>query len=136
MQNHDYGQRPYFALFLFGLMIGFMGVAEPYERLAINVDGRISSVVTECVEPQHSRCATVYVVETPSGVKQTYIAGPTDHSLKRYLPVGTVLQKRRWKLSYQINDQEIEDFPIGFYAGCVVMSVACFILCFCLMRRK
>ena len=136
MELRNFGQRPYFGVLLVGLVLGFMGISEPYERLVISVDGRVSSAAAKCIEPQHSRCATEYVVEADSGVKQTYIAGPTDQSLKRYLPVGTTLQKRKWELAYRIDGKEVKDFPIGFYCGCLVMSIGCLTWWLYLMSRK
>jgi hypothetical protein len=118
-----------------GLVFGFMGISEIYGRLAIELDGRVLSATTECVEPQHSRCASAYVVNLASGGKQTYVAGPTDKSLKRYRPVGTVIQKRKWELAYRIDGKEIKDFPYGFYFGLLSLSVGSLIWWLYLMSK-
>jgi hypothetical protein len=136
MALHNYGQRPYSGALLLGLVFGFMGTSEIYGRLAIEVDGRVFSATTECVEPQQSRCASVYVIEAASGEKQTYVAGPTDQSLKRYLPAGTMLQKRKWELAYRIDGKEVNDFPIWFYYGCIALSAGSFMWWLYLMRQK
>jgi hypothetical protein len=136
MELPNFGQRPYPGVLLIGLVFGFMGISEIYGRLAIELDGRVISATTECVEPQHSRCASVYVVELADGGKQTYVAGPTDKSLKRYRPVGTVIQKRKWELAYRIDGKKINDFPYVFYFGFLSLSVGSLIWWLYLMSKN
>ena len=119
-------KRPY----LFFGSIGVLGLlfclCEIYARASISLDGTIVFSKSSCVQPYNNRCATVYVVEDPRGARTDYIAGPTDHSLKRYLPVGTSIQKARWSLSYMVDGHRIDDFPRYFYFGVGFMGI-CFL---------
>ena len=102
--------------------------AEILQRAAIDLHGIVVSSETSCVQPQNNRCATTYVVETQLGVQKTYTAGPTDKALRRGLPVGTVLVKDKWRLSYSINGERVDDFPSGFYWGQMVFGLFCALL--------
>jgi len=112
-----------------------MGISEIHGRAVIELDGRISSVATKCVEPQHNRCASVYVIEAENRSRKTYVAGPTDQSLRRDLPAGTYIQKRKWELGYRIDGTPIEDFPIVFYSGILALSIGCFAWWFWLYKH-
>lgn len=62
------------------------------------------------------RDATEYTIRTDGGDEIQYIAGPTDGSLERGLPVGTTLRKIRWELGYEVNGRWVS-FPRVFYAA-------------------
>ncbi len=61
------------------------------------------------------RYATEYVVRGSDGRDRSYVAGATDASLDRSLPVGTRINKVRGQLDYE-RDGVIIKFPSGFYA--------------------
>jgi len=41
------------------------------------------------------------------------------------LPIGTEIVKAKWSLAYSINGREINDFPIVFYAGILLLGLCC-----------
>lgn len=100
-----------------------MAVSTMYGRLAIEVDGKVASVTQACL-PQENRCASVYIIDTISRPRQTYAAGATDASLRRNIPVGSAIKKRKWQWTHQIDGKEIDDFPLGFYRVILAFSVA------------
>ena len=117
-------------LLLFGLWIiwGF-GFDTVGRRLEIQFDGVVISS-RDIPKTRGPRYATEYTLRGPNGQNQIYVAGPTDASLPRSMPVGTYLKKDRWHLDYERNKQRVDDFPIFFYEavlgialGCVVGSV-------------
>ena len=91
--------------------------SEIFQRADVELNGTVVSSETSCMQPANNRCATVYVVESQDRSRHTYIAGPTDKALPRRLPVGTVIGKAKWALSYTVNGKEFRDFPVGFYSG-------------------
>jgi hypothetical protein len=119
-----------FVLLLSGLGIlwGF-GFDTVGRRLEIQVDGVVTSSL-DIPATRGPRYATEYTLRGPGGQNHIYVAGPTDASLPRSMPVGTYLKKPRWHLDYWRNKQRVDDFPIFFYQavlgialGCVVGSV-------------
>jgi hypothetical protein len=117
-------------LLLFGLWIvwGF-GFNTVGARLETQVDGVVISS-RDIPVTRGPRYATEYTLRGPDGQDRVYIAGATDASLPRRMPVGTYLKKQRWHLSYERNNQYVDDFPLFFYQvtlgialGCMVWSV-------------
>jgi len=100
--------------------------SEIYQRAEIELDGTIVSAKTNCMQPQNNRCATEYVVEAIDHSRKTYVAGPTDKSLRRWLSIGTSVVKRKWAMDYFIDGKHVDDFPIFFYSGVLIFG-ACFI---------
>jgi hypothetical protein len=96
---------------LFGAWLLFMGGNELVGRLWIQVDGTIVSADTTT----GNRPVTRYVVRRSDGQNTDYVAGPTDASLPRRLPVGTVLHKERGHLSFALDGHEIGGFPVLMY---------------------
>ena len=120
------------ALLSFGVMMSLLAASEIYQRAAIQLDGTISSSKTSCVQPENNRCATVYVVEDHNGSKTEYVAGPTDHSLLRRLPVGTEIVKSKWSLNYSIDQKLNRDFPTKLYFTLFGTGLCCAIWLFAL----
>ena len=116
MNRHD--RLTYFPLVVAVAFSLFAG-SEIYQRAAIELTGMVVDSETSCRQPANNRCATVYVVSAAGGARSTYIAGPVDHALARRLPVGTVIRKLKWSLSYVVDGRPINDFPIGFYLGVI-----------------
>jgi hypothetical protein len=65
-----------------------------------------------------------YRIRRVDGRYQEYIAGPTDASLKRNLPVGTSIRKRWGELSYEINGKRV-GFPLAGYSMVLGIPFAC-----------
>jgi hypothetical protein len=107
------------------LLIWLFAGHEIYQRAAISLHGTVVSSETGCVQPYNNRCDTTYVVEGQDQTRSTYVAGPTDESLERRLPVGTSIRKDKWALTYSVNDRKISDFPIGFYGGLMAFGLLC-----------
>jgi hypothetical protein len=117
-------------LLLFGLWIiwGF-GFDTVGRRLEVQLDGVVTSS-RDIPTTRGPRFATEYTLRGPDGQDHIYVAGFTDASLPRSMPVGTYLKKQRWHLDYERNRRHVDDFPIFFYQvmlgialGCVVWSV-------------
>ena len=107
------------------LLIWLFAVHEIYQRAAISLRGTVVSSETSCVQPYNDRCDTVYVIEDLDRLQSTYVAEPTDESLERRLPVGTLIRKDKWSLTYSVNNRKISDFPIKSYSGLILFGVLC-----------
>lgn len=70
---------------------------------------------------------TIYVVRGNDGVTQKYVAGATDGSLPRNIPLGAHITKRKWELSYLLNGKRVADFPVIFYAIILSGALVCLI---------
>ena len=109
--------------FLFaGLFIlwGF-GVHTVWARLTIDVHGVVTSSIDD---PSRGapRYATIYTILSDDGRTTQYVAGPTDASLARSLPVNSRVDKDRWHLDYSVNGRRVS-FPIGFYAPIIALGL-------------
>ena len=127
-------QRSYVLFFILAMLICLFAGSEMFQRAKIDLNGRVISSESSCVQPLNNRCATEYVVETTSGDRKTYIAGPTDKALRRGLPVGTIVVKEKWSLSYAVNGVEINDFPF-FYKGMLLLGIGLALLGYVLGKR-
>jgi hypothetical protein len=121
---------------LFAVVAWLFAGSEIYERAAIELNGTVVSSETSCMQPANNRCATQYIVEAPGQLRQTYIAGPTDKALPRRLPVGTVINKDKWQLSYSINGREVNDFPVVFYSTILMLGLMCAVWGYTILRRN
>lgn len=70
------------------------------------------------------RYATDYIVHGLDGHEKTYVAGSTDASLPRSMPVGTRIHKQRWLMGYERDGQWI-NFPMLFYSIILAAAFAC-----------
>jgi hypothetical protein len=107
--------KPYLAAAFFGVFVIIFAVREVYNRVSIDVHGKVIVSDTTCVQPSNNRCSTRYVIESATHDRSEYVAGPTESSLRRWLPVGTSLEKTKWELGYSIDSQRISDFSMTFY---------------------
>lgn len=99
--------------FVFGGLVAiFMAGYTTFGRLDTEVDGVIMA--------RHltigNRPAAIYTVKNSGGGTLTYIAGATDSSLPRNLPIGAHVTKRRWDLGYTVDGQRRDDFSTTFYS--------------------
>jgi hypothetical protein len=107
--------KPFLAAACFGAFALIFAVREVYNRVAIDVHGKIIVSATTCVQPSNNRCSTRYIIENATQHRSEYVAGPTDSSLRRRLAVGTSLEKSKWALAYKMDGQPINDFSTTFY---------------------
>jgi len=71
------------------------------------------------------RYGTEYVIRDASGHDTHYVAGATDASLDRSIPVGSRIEKKWGQLGYAL-DGEWQSFPVVFYEA--AMGLAVFLL--------
>lgn len=109
----------------FALLIWLFAGHEIYQRANVVLNGVIVTSKTDCVQPYNNRCATEYVVESADHAHVVYVAGPTDASLRRRLPVGTRIRKDKWSLTYFVNGKKVDDFPTRFYGGLMLFGLMC-----------
>jgi hypothetical protein len=77
----------------------------------------------QCEQPYNNRCSTTYTLQSPDNdFRSYYQANSNDQSLPLYFPNGTTILKQKGRLSYEINGQENNDFPIYFYLICSIIG--------------
>jgi len=120
---------------IFGLFIlwGF-----GYETVGTRLKTQLEGVVVSSRDIPSTgapRYATEYTLRGPDGRESVYVAGATDASLPRSMPVGTTLKKQRWHLAYEKNGQRVDDFGVSFYGMMLGIAVACLAWSIFLSRR-
>jgi hypothetical protein len=95
-------------------IIWSFGYQTVWQRLTIQVEGTVISR-SDVPETGAPRYATYYVIHGDDGVDRAYVAGATDASLARSLPVGSHIRKEWGELGYETNSRWIA-FPTIFYA--------------------
>lgn len=106
------------------LMIWAFGINTLGMRLWIQCDGLVTA--SRDIPPTRGpRYTTDYLLRGPGGQETRYIAGPTDASLPRSMPIGTSLRKKRWHLYYERNGQRVDDFPLSFYVAMLTLGFGC-----------
>jgi hypothetical protein len=101
-------------------MLWGFGGQTVWSRLMIDVHGVVVSSIDD-PSTGAPRYATVYRIRADDGRNIQYVAGATDASLERSLPVGSRLDKSRWQLDYDVDGRRFS-FPVGFYAAVIVAS--------------
>jgi hypothetical protein len=79
------------------ILWGF-GYQTLFTRLMTDVEGTVISTQDIPYPLAPARHGTEYVFKNPEGRTLNYIAGPTDASLPRSMPVGHLHQKTAWAL--------------------------------------
>jgi len=102
-------------IFLFSLFVfwGF-GYQTVWPFLNLELQGVVISS-KDIPSTGAPRYVTDYVFRSSNGKNCTYVAGSTDASLPRSMPVGTQIKKQRWSLFYERNG-EWYSFPFVFYS--------------------
>lgn len=102
------------ALLIWGVWILWaFGLQTFVALLNTQVDGVVVSSRDTPPNPWGHGYATEYTMRGPDGHEFTYLAGPTDASLPRSMPVGTSVKKERWHLYYERNGRrENDSFPV------------------------
>jgi hypothetical protein len=104
--------QPTILLFISALWISWsFGYRTVWPRFTAEVDGVVTSS-----RDVPSKGVTEYVVRDASGADHRYVAGATDASLERSLPVGTDIRKEWGSLDYEVNGKKIR-FPTPFYSA-------------------
>lgn len=103
------------------------------KRLFAQVEGTVISRRDIAFAPAPARYSTEYVVAGLDGQNYSYVAGPTDASLPRTIPVGASVKKLRWHWSYEQNGQLIDRFGWVFYG--VVLAIGTIALAWSLRIR-
>ncbi|MGB2675763.1 MAG: hypothetical protein WAN12_01595 [Candidatus Acidiferrum sp.] len=104
------------------ILYGF-GYETLYQRLVTQVEGVIVSS-RDVHSPNNPRYATEYIVRAADGREAGYVAGASDASLPRSLPVGTTIKKRKWHLDYERDGEHVSDFPTALYVLTLGAAVA------------
>ena len=107
-QNYINSDTRYLIQFLFSLWILYVGLGDLVQRYFLEVEG----VVVESSTASNPRRATYYQVVGSDKIVRQYIAGPTDMSLSRDMPVGTRIKKIRHHLSWEKDGMRVNDFPL------------------------
>jgi hypothetical protein len=98
------GARPAVRLlFALWILYGF-GYLTAWQRLETQVQGTVVSS-RDVPSTGAPRYATYYMIRGKNEQNSSYVAGCTDASLPRSLPVGTQLIKKKWDWGYQINGE-------------------------------
>jgi hypothetical protein len=122
MQNPRLNFNPAILILWSLWMLWAFGYHTLWTRLTTQCEGVVIS--SQDVPPTRGpRNAIEYTLAGPDGQVHTYIAGPTDDSLPRSMPVGTKIKKERWHLSYEGNGNRVDDFSIVFYS--LVLTAGC-----------
>ncbi len=99
-------------LFISALWISWsFGYRVVWQRLTAEVDGVVISS-----QDVPSKGVTEYVVRDAGGADHRYVAGASDASLERSLPVGADIRKEWGSLDYEVNGKKIR-FPTYFYSA-------------------
>jgi len=124
-------------LSLFGLWIlwGF-GYQTLWVRLMTTVEGTVVSARDIPYPLAPGRYGTEYVLRTREGDTGRYLAGATDASLPRSIPVGSYIKKQRWQLSYEQDNHRIDNFSTPFYGAMLSVAVAILVWAAALSRQK
>jgi hypothetical protein len=108
--------QPTIVLFISALWVSWgFGYQAVWQRFTTEVDGVVISS-RDIPLKGAPRYSTEYVVRDASGGDHRYIAGATDASLERSLPVGTEIRKEWGSLDYEVNGEKIR-FPTYFYSA-------------------
>ena len=92
------------------------------------VDGTIIRNIKQCSQNKNNQCSSTYNIYTirlrQSGEEVQY-EGCTEcsASLQKHLSVGTQVRKVKGQLTYEINGQSIDNFPLPIYLISIALSV-------------
>jgi hypothetical protein len=71
------------------------------------------------------RYSTEYTLRGPDGQESRYVAGFTDATLARSMPVGTRLVKKRWHVDYERDGKTVDDHILPFYVPVLSIHLGC-----------
>jgi hypothetical protein len=99
------------------------GYATVWTRFTTEVNGVVISS-RDIPSTGAPRYITEYIIRDPNGYNHKYVAGPTDASLKRSLPVGTRIRKTWGELDYDLNGRRI-GFSTYVYSAIFGLALFC-----------
>jgi hypothetical protein len=118
-----FGKVGYWILFsIWGFGLIYFSASTILSRALIEVDGTIVRSEEGHLLSGPHRKITTYTIEPENGGETiTYVAYGAEPSLALHLPVGTRIEKGKWKITYTVNDEIIEDFPTQHFInyGCL-----------------
>jgi hypothetical protein len=116
-------------LAIFALLILYIcGFQVAWPRLILQVEGKVVSS-QDVPSTGAPRYATYYLIQAPNGQIFPYVAGCTDASLPRSLPVGTNIIKRRWEWKPRLNGAGPSDNTTIFYLAASGTAIGCLAWC-------
>jgi len=83
----------------------------------------LAGIRTICLNGHQARCSSTYVLVKDGGVFETFVAEPAEYSLPKRLPVGTRVDKKKWRLTYSINGVEGGWYSAASSAGLIAFGV-------------
>jgi hypothetical protein len=116
-------------------MLYAFGYETLYQRLTTQLEGVVVSS-HDVHSPNNPRYVTKYVVRRPDGREATFVAGSSDASLPQSMPVGTTIRKRKWRVDYERDGQNVSDFPTALYVLTLGAAVAGLVWSIRLWRRQ
>ena len=98
-------------------------------RSLMTVDGTIIRSIKQCSQDKNNQCSSTYNIYTvrlrQSGEEVQYEGGTEGAaSLQNNLSVGTQIHKIKGQLTYEINGQSIDNFPLPIYLTSITLSGA------------
>ena len=116
--SHDLMRSPgfQFGLIIVGIFIIIFASSQVYTRAKIELIGKVITA-TKNYGMSGIHKSTTYVVEGIDGGKKVkYVAGCNSTDLDSDIPVGARISKKKWELSYMINEGEMDDNPKNTYS--------------------
>jgi hypothetical protein len=113
------------AIIGFGLLweVGYEGM---WYRLQTKLDGTIIDRQDLPQSRQTHGPKTLYKIRRGDRSLGEYLAlDHNDFSLPRTMPVGGSVVKRKWELSYTLNGQRVDDFPLPAYLALLAAGFLC-----------
>jgi hypothetical protein len=116
---------PPLALAIWSLwIIGGFGFYTLGTRLWTQLDGVV--IASRDIPPTRGpRYATVYTLRGLDGQETQYVAGFTDASLDRSMPVGTRLTKKRWHVDFERDGKMVDYHILSFYVPILSVALGC-----------
>jgi hypothetical protein len=117
-------ERPIILISILAALWIFWGFG--YETVWARLTTEVNGVIAAKQEVSTSgRRGAVYILRGSNGDNHQYVAGATDASLSRDMPVGTTIEKRKWEFSYLRNGVRVNDFPIYAYSAMFGIAFVC-----------
>jgi hypothetical protein len=115
-------KKPY-VLILFGAVIFIFHSCTTYQRVQLEVIGKIVSKENSHYKNHPNRPFTVYKLQSLStGEEFTYKADAIDPALSRNLQIGSIVEKQKGNIDYLVDKNKIQDFPKGIYFTAIFLG--------------
>jgi hypothetical protein len=125
-----------FVLLGFSLfMLYAFGYETLYQRLTTQLEGVVVSS-HDVHSPNNPRYITEYILRAPDGHETKYVAGSSDASLPQSMPLGTTISKRKWRLDYERDGEQVSDFPTALYGLTLGAGLAGLVWSILLFRQR